>query len=351
MSFASPTPPALHAMRSLADMVRGVRSDALVGHADWLQLMVRLRAASDTLVSREGASSRDKVRLGCQAFLELVVQAADASASTLGPDALDKLLRRSDHYVKQVEDSARHLVGHGSELLAARLAQGQRNGLGRGSSGLGRSMGVVATGGSFNGSARNASASTAGAGASSDAAAEASSWVLTYGFCPYVTALLLRASRHAHFTLLIAESRPDGPGHRTAEALLDEGVPVLMIEFASVARYMGQVELVIVGADAVLADGGVLAPVGTLTTALAAHAHGRPFYVAAPHHVFCHTHHLDAAAQTATRGVPTERHRLIMREQPTQDATPPHLVTLLVTDVGVLTPSAVADEMMQRRLR
>ena len=111
---------------------------------------------------------------------------------------------------------------------------------------------------------------------------------------------------------------------------------------------MGQVELVIVGADAVLADGGVLAPVGTLTTALAAHAHGRPFYVAALI-VFCHTHHLDAAADR--HGVPTERHRPIMREQPTQDATPPHLVTLLVTDVGVRTPSAVADEMMQRRLR
>jgi translation initiation factor 2B subunit (eIF-2B alpha/beta/delta family) len=35
-------------------------------------------------------------------------------------------------------------------------------------------------------------------------------------------------------------------------------------------------------------------------------------------------------------------------EEPRRDATPPHLITLLITDVGVLTPSAVAEEMLRR---
>ena len=121
-----------------------------------------------------------------------------------------------------------------------------------------------------------------------------------------------------------------------------------MVEFGAVARCMAQVHLVLCGAHAVLADGGVLGQVGTLTMAYAARAHGVPFYVAAPHHAFCHTHHVDATAEAVVRGVPTStRHVLV--ERPCRDATPPQLVTLLLTDVGVLTPSAVADEMAMWR--
>lgn len=34
-------------------------------------------------------------------------------------------------------------------------------------------------------------------------------------------------------------------------------------------------------------------------------------------------------------------------ENPSRDYTPPHLITLLFTDLGVLTPSAVSDELIQ----
>jgi translation initiation factor eIF-2B subunit alpha len=247
----------------------------------------------------------------------------------------------------QVADSVKHLVAHGCDLLTARLAEGEARG-GGGGSGITAGSSMLMRRGS-------------GVGSGSlpiprppppAAATGLSSCVFTHGFCPYVTALLLRAAQQTHFTLVVAEESPTGTGHKTAEALLSAGVPVRMIEFGAIARSIAQCQLVLVGADAVLADGGILAKVGTLTMAHAAHAHGRPFYVAAPHHVFSNTHHLDATAQTATRGVPGRgRHKLILVEQPTQDATPPSLVTLLLTDVGVLTPSAVADEMMQRQLR
>ena len=44
--------------------------------------------------------------------------------------------------------------------------------------------------------------------------------VLTHGSCAAVTALLLHAAREAHFTLLVAEGKAEGEGHRTAAALL-----------------------------------------------------------------------------------------------------------------------------------
>jgi translation initiation factor eIF-2B subunit alpha len=34
-------------------------------------------------------------------------------------------------------------------------------------------------------------------------------------------------------------------------------------------------------------------------------------------------------------------------ENPSRDYTPPHLITLLFTDLGVLTPSAISDELIQ----
>ena len=90
-------------------------------------------------------------------------------------------------------------------------------------------------------------------------------------------------------------------------------------------------------------------------------------YIAAPHYVFSVTPHLDACKDSRSRRARTgksEQHReapggssgrpstqaqpRILVEHPSHDATPPQLITLLFTDIGVLTPSVVADEMIQR---
>ena len=53
--------------------------------------------------------------------------------------------------------------------------------------------------------------------------------------------------------------------------------------------------------------------------------------------------------QAAVRAEPTKGDRRILSERPQRDSTPPHLITLLLTDVGVMTASAVADEMLRRQ--
>lgn len=294
----------------LVGLVTGASADELPLH-----LQVRLRAAADAQLTIAGspkvADADDASApspIDGQAYLDLMTQAlAHGWGDVAKEAALRRLQQQSKRYLQLVRDSTERLSALNRNVLVSALQAGQR------------SSGELC--------------------------------VLTIGASRYVSALLRNAATCTHFTVVIAEDRPDGSGHRTAAELLEAGVPVRMIEFGAVARCMAQVQLVVCGAHAVLADGGVLGPVGTLTVAHAAAAHGTPLYVAVPHHALCHTRHLDATAQCAIRGVPFRSDARILRERPRRDSTPPQLVTLLLTDIGVLTASAVADEMLGRQQR
>ena len=81
------------------------------------------------------------------------------------------------------------------------------------------------------------------------------------------------------------ETRPLLQGSRlTAWELSRAGVPVTVIADGMAASRLrrGDVTCVIVGADRIAANGDVANKIGTYGVALAARAHGVPFYVAAP---------------------------------------------------------------------
>jgi len=83
----------------------------------------------------------------------------------------------------------------------------------------------------------------------------------------------------------VDETRPRGQGARlTAWELGQHGVPHTVVPDTAAAHLMarGDVDLVIVGTDRTTARGDVVNKIGTLGVALAAHAHGVPFHVAAP---------------------------------------------------------------------
>jgi methylthioribose-1-phosphate isomerase len=114
----------------------------------------------------------------------------------------------------------------------------------------------------------------------------------------------------------------------------------------------GQVDMVIVGTDRVAANGDVCNKIGTYLKALAARAHGIPFYVALPSSTY------DAATPDGA-SVPIEersgdelrlvtgpdeagelRRIAITRSEahnPAFDITPAELVTGYLTDAGLLT--------------
>ena len=166
----------------------------------------------------------------------------------------------------------------------------------------------------------------------------------------YGTALgVVRAAVEAgrRVSVLADETRPFLQGARlTAWELARDGIPVTVVTDGMPAHLMrrGEVDLVIVGADRVAANGDVANKIGTYGLALLARAHGIPFYVAAP----CSSIDLatadgdaipieergrDEVAHVAGRAVVPEG---VPVRHPAFDVTPAALVTALVTERGVL---------------
>ncbi|MCX7145292.1 MAG: S-methyl-5-thioribose-1-phosphate isomerase [Sulfuritalea sp.] len=82
----------------------------------------------------------------------------------------------------------------------------------------------------------------------------------------------------------VSETRPRNQGLLTAWELAEAGVLHTLIadNAAGLLMMQGKVDLVIVGADRIAANGDTANKIGTYLKALAARAHGVPFYVAAP---------------------------------------------------------------------
>lgn len=144
-----------------------------------------------------------------------------------------------------------------------------------------------------------------------------------------------RAGRLRH--LWVDETRPLLQGARlTAWEAARDGLPysVLPDNAAGSLFARGEVDLVLVGADRVCADGSVANKVGTYPLAVLARAHGVPFVVVAP------TSTIDLATATGGDVVIEERDAAEVTTfgpayNPAFDVTPPHLVTALVTERGV----------------
>jgi methylthioribose-1-phosphate isomerase len=140
------------------------------------------------------------------------------------------------------------------------------------------------------------------------------------------------------------ETRPLLQGARlTAWELADAGIPVTVLPDSAAASLLarGGVDAVIVGCDRVAANGDVANKVGTYPVALAARAHGVPFYVAGPRATLDHATPSGAVIQIEQRGGDEVRAAggLDARTavwNPAFDVTPAELITGLITDAGVL---------------
>jgi methylthioribose-1-phosphate isomerase len=85
------------------------------------------------------------------------------------------------------------------------------------------------------------------------------------------------------------ETRPRGQGSKlTAWELKQEGIPYALIADNAAGHYMrrGDVDIAIVGADRIAANGDTANKIGTYEKAVLAHENGIPFYVAAPRMTF-----------------------------------------------------------------
>eukprot|EP00007_Cunea_sp_BSH-02190019_P003926 CAMPEP_0174243954 /NCGR_PEP_ID=MMETSP0417-20130205/33499_1 /TAXON_ID=242541 /ORGANISM="Mayorella sp, Strain BSH-02190019" /LENGTH=267 /DNA_ID=CAMNT_0015323565 /DNA_START=55 /DNA_END=855 /DNA_ORIENTATION=+ len=106
--------------------------------------------------------------------------------------------------------------------------------------------------------------------------------ILVIGFSRVVLAILKQAvAKQRRFSVVVAESRPEVNGYQMANRLAALGIPVKVIMDTAVAHYMDRIDVVLVGAAAVVENGGIISKIGTYQMAIVANAFSKPFYVAA----------------------------------------------------------------------
>jgi len=167
--------------------------------------------------------------------------------------------------------------------------------------------------------------------------------VLVHGMSRVVNGLVLRAAESKQFNIIVTESRPDCSGLRTAELFSSKGIPTRVVLDSGVGAAMEGVDLCLVGSEGVMENGGIVNKIGTYQIAIIAHALKRPFYVAVESYKFARIYPL---SQRDVRDL-SSRHLEGKLEAPQVDFTPAQLITLLFTDLGVLTPAAVSDELIR----
>ncbi|XP_058226922.1 uncharacterized protein LOC131335536 [Rhododendron vialii] len=175
--------------------------------------------------------------------------------------------------------------------------------------------------------------------------------ILVHGFSRVVLEVLKTAAQNRKlFRVLCTEGRPDRTGLRLSNELAKLDIPVKLLIDSAVAYSMDEVDMVFVGADGVVESGGIINMMGTYQIALVAQSMNKPVYVAAESYKFARLYPLDQkdmapALRPIDFGVPIPSK--VEVETSARDYTPPQYLTLLFTDLGVLTPSVVSDELIQ----
>lgn len=146
------------------------------------------------------------------------------------------------------------------------------------------------------------------------------------------------------------ETRPRQQGARiTTFELAMDGIPVTLITDGMCSYFMskGMIDMVVVGADRIAANGDTANKIGTYTVAIAAKYHNIPFYVAAPLST------IDISIASGKEIPIEERNREEVTHingericaiegvniiNPGFDVTPNELITGIITEKGILRP-------------
>ncbi|EFN71762.1 Translation initiation factor eIF-2B subunit alpha [Camponotus floridanus] len=114
------------------------------------------------------------------------------------------------------------------------------------------------------------------------------------------------AASNKIFEVYVTSSSPDNNGKEMCQSLTKLGISCTVILDSAVGYVMEQVDMVMVGAEGVAESGGVINKYTSSTL-----------------------------------------NNNLKKEHPLVDYTPPHYISLLFTDLGILTPSAVSDELIK----
>jgi translation initiation factor eIF-2B subunit alpha len=216
--------------------------------------------------------------------------------------------------------------------------------------------------------------------------------ILTNGGSRVVGALLRSAAEAGNgngrgsvrFRVIYVVSSDDGTAESAEHiaALRERDIPVATIPATAVAFAMGRVTRCFVGAEGVVENGGVISRLGTFQMGMLAKSLGKPFYVVSESHKFVRLYPVgqdDLGFEQSVVEFRTLRDEISAREEEGKetseedgnqndenknsssssggkvsrkaeeavDYTPPHLISGIITESGVLLPSAVSEELIK----
>ena len=171
--------------------------------------------------------------------------------------------------------------------------------------------------------------------------------VFTHCHSSTVTNILRKAKEDGkEFEVVCTETRPVFQGRITAKELLSFGIKTTFIVDSAARSFMRNVDLVIVGADAITSEGNVVNKIGTGTIALLAHEARKPFYVVAELLKFDPATVCGEYSQIEERS-PKEvwkdaPEKLVIRN-PAFDVTRRDFIHGVICEEGIIPPHAVSE--------
>lgn len=162
-------------------------------------------------------------------------------------------------------------------------------------------------------------------------------------------AMKLAVKSQKRFHVFISESSPDKSGIEMYNCLKALDIPCTLILDSAVGYIMERVDMVMVGAECVVESGGIINKIGSCTMAICAKEFKKPFYVLTESYKFSRMYPLnqkDLPNNFKYTGNNSNDDNLL-NAHPSVDYTHPSYISLLFTDLGILMPSAVSDELIK----
>jgi ribose 1,5-bisphosphate isomerase len=176
--------------------------------------------------------------------------------------------------------------------------------------------------------------------------------VFTHCHSSTVTRLLAKAKAEGkNFRVICTETRPAFQGRITAKELVDLGIETTFIVDSAARTFMGNVDVVIVGADAITSEGNVVNKIGSSGIAVLAHEARVPFYVVSELLKFdpetlggkC-----EKIEQRSPAEVWSEAPKGLTVRNPAFDVTPSRYIHGLICEEGVIAPQTIVEVMRLR---
>ena len=178
------------------------------------------------------------------------------------------------------------------------------------------------------------------------------STVFTHCHSSTVTRLLAKAKKEGkNFRVICTETRPAFQGHITARELIDLGIETTFIVDSAARTFINEVDIVLVGADAITSEGNVVNKIGTGGIAVLANEARKPFYVVSELLKFdpeTLSGDYEKIEQRSPDEVWSEAPKTLNVHNPAFDVTPNRYINGLICEEGIIAPQLVVEFIRRR---